>query len=98
MSPAWRGAAPTDLVGSLVAQCAQVYGGPGAERPPGLGYVGEGVAWAVAFGDFGVEPALVAGEGIWRVRAADDYEFCGERSKSLDRLDSLHCLIRVERP
>src|SRR5215470_9992418 len=47
-----------DLAGALLAQRAQVNGGPGAVGPPGLRGFGEGAARAVPLGDLGVQPAF----------------------------------------
>lgn len=89
--------ASVDLVGPLLAEGAQVYGCPGAEGPPGLGDVVECVVGAVAFGDFGLEPALVVGYSIRRVRAANDDELSGEGPETLDLLHYPDGCVRVDR-
>lgn len=63
-----------------------MYGCPGAEGPSGLGDVVECVVGAVAFGDFGPEPALVVGYSIRHVRAANDDEISGEGPETFSLL------------
>ena len=90
-------AASGGLVASLLAKGAQVYAGPAAKRPPGLRHLGERTAGAVAFGDFGCEPALVLGKNVRRIGAADDNELSGEWPQALDLLHRPDGLVRAER-
>jgi hypothetical protein len=53
-----------DPAGALVAQRTQVDGCPGAVGPPRLRDFGESAAGAVPLGDFGVQPAFVAVQGV----------------------------------
>jgi hypothetical protein len=59
-------------VGALFAQCAQVNRGPGAEGPPHLRQDGETVVGAVPDGELVLEPAVVQGDDVQRVGAADN--------------------------
>ncbi len=49
------------------------------QRPPGCGHLGRRVAGSVAFGHVGLQPALVAGERIWRVGTPDDDQLGSKR-------------------
>jgi hypothetical protein len=57
---------------------------------------GEGAAGAILLGDFGVQPAFVAGQGVGGVRAADYDQLGGERAEPLDLLHALDGLAGVD--
>src|SRR5450756_1042903 len=66
-SSSWEGAGTSpigrttsaDVAGALFPESAQVHGGPGAKRAPGLGDGGQRAVGPVAMGDLGIQPALV---------------------------------------
>src|SRR3954471_1440548 len=85
-----------DLVRALLAQGAQMYRGPGAERPPALGDLRD--RSPVALGDLVVEPAFVGRQAVRGVRATEDHQLRGERAETLDLLHGRDGLLGLDGP
>jgi len=87
-----------DLVGALLAQCAQVDCRPRAVGTPGLGNLGQRPVRAVTLDDLSVQAPLVAGQDVGSVGAPQHHQLGREQPQPLDLLDRSDGVVGVDGP